>query len=920
MRILRIIALITSLAASTLYGEPATLGTITGVVTDSSGAGLPGVTINLAGERGESDFAVSSLDGGFTISGVTPGSYTLEAMMDGFQSVSKAIDVVSERTAKVEFKLQPAFGESVEVVGDRVPTGEVATLETRRQSAIVSDAISSEEIRKTPDSSAAGVVERLAGVSLVGEKYVFVRGLGERYSAATVNGAALPTTETEKRVVPLDLFPAKLLESVSVAKTFTPDKPGDFGAGVVEMTTTEFPSEATLKLSVGGGYRSGSTGEPFRRFAGGLSRFGEGGQSLPSSIPASFLKRRNALDPSGFSAEELERIGEAFIGSWAGENDGAAAPSTDFALTYGNTFDRLGLVLSAVSSHGSEVIDETQAFFGLEPDGTLVPRNDYAMNTHSEHARLGLMGNIAFRLTDANRIHLSSLFTRDASVEDRAQEGLNTNTGGFIRDFRARYQVEEVLSSRLRGEHSLVGPGSGTLLEWGLSSSRATNESNLRENLYRESSPGLYALQVGFPESGKLDYHDLDDRIEQAQLATTFFMSGSDNRWSGSFKGGVDVLDRARSFEARRFRFATANQLQFDLTQAPEQIFTVENIRPGGFEIREVTGVNDAYDAAQAIRAGYLMADFSYGRWRLIGGARLEDSDQDVITFNPFDTASEVVSTNHGRDVLPSLNIVYSLGALTNLRLAYGRSLNRPEFRELSPFTFVEVTGGRSVAGNPLLQQATIDAFDIRWERFPAPGAVVAASLFYKSIDDPIERIVQPTTELRTSFVNADLATLSGLELELRRSLEILSPKLRLWSVNLNYARIHSDVTVGDQQLSVVTNLERPLEGQSDQVGNLALQFFDPQRGTMLRILGSFTGERITDVGAFGLPDIIQEPVSSLDLVASQSLGPFAPGIELKLAASNVLDASRQWSQGDRLQRAIHPGRTFSLSLSYTPF
>ena len=198
-----------------------------------------------------------------------------------------------------------------------------------------------------------------------------------------------------------------------------------------------------------------------------------------------------------------------------------------------------------------------------------------------------------------------------------------------------------------------------------------------------------------------------------------------------------------------------------------------------------------------------------------------------------------VESVNENNDVLPSLNVVYQLAQRTNLRFGYGRSVNRPEFRELSPFTFTEVAGGRSVSGNPDLEQATIDGYDLRWETFPGAGDVIAASAFYKKIDKPIERIVQPTTDLRQSFVNAEAATLWGLELEFRRSLESLLPALRLWSVNLNYAYIQSDVTIGEQQLSVVTNTERPLEGQSDQIANLALQFYHPQWGTMVRFLGS---------------------------------------------------------------------------------
>lgn len=894
---------------------------VSGVVSDETGQPIPGVTVMATriNEQSEPALAVTEGAGEFRLSDLRPGSYRLEAILDGFQTVSRNVTLVTGQILEIAFKLVPAFSETVEVVARAEQVGEVAILETRRQAPVVSDSISAEEISKTPDADAAGVVERLTGVTLLNNKYVFVRGLGERYSGTTINGATLPTTETEKRVVPLDLFPAKLLQTVNVVKTFTPDKSGDFGSGLVEMSTTEFPGGQTLRLTVGAGMQSSATGEPFRRYAGGLDRLGDGGQPIPSSIPSDPLRRSSALDPSGYTPQELEVFGEALLGQWTGDDPEDASMASNVSLTYGNTFGPVGAVFSVVSNQSFETVDEEQAFFGIDEGGQLVPRNDYDLITDREHTTAGFVGNFSFRLSDTNRVFLSSVMTRDGTAENRFQEGLNTNTGGFIRDYRVRYQLEEMVSTRLRGEHSLLGPGMGSLLDWSVASSEATNESDLRENLYREASLGVFALQAGAAESGKVEFYDLADQIDQGSAAYSIFFTTTRGNRSGLVKLGVDQLKRTRDFGARRFRYSTANQNQFDLTLSPEQIFTRENIRPDGFELREETGVNDAYDAEHTVDALYLMADATLGKWRFIGGARYEDSDQRVVTFNPFDRADTDEAVNVNRNVLPSLNVVYQLESRSNLRLAYGKSLNRPEFRELSPFSFVEVAGGRSIAGNPDLEQATLDSFDARWERFPRPGEVIAASAFYKQIDSPIERIVQPTTELRTSFINADSAELWGLELEFRRALDTLLPALRLWSVNLNYAFIESDVTVGEQQLSVVTNLERPLEGQSDQVANLALQFLHPTWGSMIRLLGAYNGQRLTEVGAFGLPDIYEASYSSVDVVFSQALRFLGKGVELKVSGSNLLDGTREFTQGGEIQRRYEPGRTVSFSLSYSP-
>ncbi|HEX6098652.1 MAG TPA: TonB-dependent receptor [Thermoanaerobaculia bacterium] len=893
--------------------------TVAGVIQDDTGSPIPGVTVTAARENGEPAVAVSGMEGEFTIGDLAPGAYAIEAVLDGFQPVHTQVKLVTGQKLDVKFKLVPAFGETVEVVAEAAKTGEVSVLESRRESAVVSDAISSEEIRKTPDSSAASVVERLTGVTLVGEKYVFVRGLGERYSGTTINGSALPTTETEKRVVPLDLFPAKLLDSVNVVKTYTPDKPGDFGSGVVEMTTVQFPQTSSLKVSLGTSYVTGVTGGAFRQYSGGLSRWGSGGQKLPDSVPDQFVQRKSILNPAGFTQEELETIGEGFAGAWTGREVSSVDPGTDFALTYGTTLGRLGVVVSGVSTRGFDEVDEVQRYFGFDVGDDLIAYNDYDLQSAKETASVGLVGNLSYRLTDNNRVFLNTVLTRDASSEDRIQEGLQTNSGGDIRDFRVRYQLEEVRSARLSGEHNLGGPGIGSLVEWNVASSGATNDSNLRENIYREADEGVFEMQTGFADSGKLEYFALDDTIAQGGASYTAFFATS-AEVSGSLKGGLSRLDRSRDFAARRFRFVTSNHQQFDLTGSPDDIYTSANIRPDGFEIRETTGTNDAYEAAHTVDAAFVMSDTTFGKWRVIGGARYEMSEQSVTTFNPFDTKNLVQSVQENNDVLPSLNVVYQAGSRTNLRAAYARSLNRPEFRELSPFAFTEVAGGRSVAGNPDLQQATIDGVDVRWEHFPRGGEVVAASVFLKKIDQPIERIVQPTTDYRQSFVNADRADLWGLELEFRRALDVLSPALRYWSLNSNFTYVDSKVVVGEHQLSVVTNAERSLEGQSDVIGNLALQFYHPSWETMFRVLGSYTGERLADVGARGLPDVFEQPFTSFDLVISQGLGAFAPGLEVKLAARNLLGEKREYTQGREIQRIFDPGRKVSLSLSYTPF
>ena len=896
-------------------------GVISGTVKDSDGGVLPGVTVTLSAES-LSEPLVSYADGSgmFRFDGLNPGLYTLRAELDGFQPSETALTLVVDQRLTLEFKLALAtLQETVEVTAEAPRSSEVALLDQRRQAAVVSDAISREEIARTPDADAAAVVERLTGITVVDSKYVYVRGLGDRYSNTMLNGATLPSTEADKRVVPLDLFPSKLLDTINIAKTYTPDKPGDFGAGAVEMSTLDFPTSASLKISMGGGWDSVTTGSEFARYAGGLNWAGKGGQGKPASLPAERIQPQSIVNPNGLTAEQLQAVGRLFVGHWTGVETPSASPNSNMSLSYGNTFGRLGVVVSGVTSRGFSRVESEHVYFGLDSGNLLVPRNDYNMVTDAEKVRNGLLANLALRLADGHRVTVASLFSRDALAESRQYEGYMSNAGQNVRDFRARYQREELLTNKLSGEHFFSGLGMGSAVEWFVTASTATTRQDLRENLYGEISPGRYTLQPGLPESGKLEFFNLDDQIRGGGINWSTFYSGSETRF-GSVKAGVTTNRREREFAARRLRFVVANQMQFDLSLPPEQLFTIDNIRPGGFEIREQTGANDAYDAFHDVDAAFAMVDASWGKWRLISGVRYEKSDLEVQTYNPFAAGQLAVARDLNRDWLPALNLVYQVRSDTNVRVAASRTVNRPEFRELSPFSFVEVTGGKSVAGNPELKQATIDAVDVRWEFFPAPGEVIAFSAFHKKLTNPIERIVQPTTELRSSFTNAQGATLAGAEVEYRQSLAVLSPVLRRWTVNFNYAYVDASVAVGTQNLSVITNTSRPLEGQSKHVGNLAVQYVQPAWGTMLRAMYNFTGRRIYEVGAYGLPDIYEGNYGVLDLVVTQALDRLFPGVELKLSGSNLLNAERTFTQGGRIHRSYTGGRGLGLSIGYTVF
>lgn len=311
--------------------------------------------------------------------------------------------------------------------------------------------------------------------------------------------------------------------------------------------------------------------------------------------------------------------------------------------------------------------------------------------------------------------------------------------------------------------------------------------------------------------------------------------------------------------------------------------------------------------------AGYGMVDLALSpRLRLIGGVRVEQFQQEVntrdlfsLSFDPEVIQARLDETN----LFPSANLVYALTPQSNLRVGVSQTANRPEFRELAPFEFTDVVGGRASVGNPNLQQALIRNVDVRYELFPRAEEVFAVSFFFKDFDSPIERILEPTANIRTSYTNADSARNVGIELEARK-------RLASWFfVGANYSFIDSSVTISPAAAQVQTSLDRPLAGQSRNLFNVMAEGRVGE--SSLRVLWNFVGDRITDVGALGLPDIYQDGRNQLDLVYSQRL---FRRLTLRLSADNLTNDPFEFTQGDLRQRYFELGRTFSVNFGFSAF
>jgi len=802
-----------------------------------------------------------------------------------------------------------------------------ALLAERRNAAQISDAIGAEEMKKNTGSDAADVVKRVVGISLQNDKYVFVRGLGDRYSNTSLNGSKIPSTEFDKKVVPLDLYPAGLLDKVKVSKSYTVDKPGDFAAGLVELETLDFPVTQTASVGFSAASHSVTTGNAFGQYAGGLGFGGSGGQPLPADLPQESLTRQNPLTGEGFTPEELQQIGLDILAQgpvWTADGAGPRAPfdgsagnaplDTGFNASYGNSFGRLGLVVSGTYDHDYRTTEEEQNFYRYS---TSSPNNQFLADYYDfdrdvEKVTTGLVGNLAYRITDNHHLKFRSILSTISAAETRLQEGTSSDFGAEIRDYKVEYRDQQTQTFQLSGEHYLDIGALGSLLEWRGAASKATTDSDLRFSLYLDrTNNGVFQLTDN-AQSLFIYTNDLEDTLNDGAVDWTTFLSG--DNWYGSIKGGLAYTSNDREFAGRRLRFRPRSTFGVDLTQSPEQILVSDNIRPNGWEIEEITRPTDFYTGDQSIGAAYAQFDWSLDRWRVIGGVRYEASDIEVITLDRQNPDEPPISSLiEDRDWLPALSVVYRLGTNQNLRLSASQTVNRPEFRELAPFRFKPIAGGLEQTGNPDLISATIQSYDARWEWFPSAGDVIALSLFYKDFTNPIEAVQVSGAALTETFQNADSARNQGIELELRRNMGAWLGALDAFTLIVNYSYIDSQIQLGPN--TIQTNLDRPLVGQPDHVGNLVLEWLNPSSSSMVRLLYNFTGEKIAYAGTNGLDDVVEDPRGTIDLVYRQGFRLLGADWSVKLAGENLTEERRDWSQGGEPWRGWNPGRKIGVSL-----
>ena len=916
-------------------------GTIEGrLVSADGGDPVPNARIFISGVSAD---IRSDADGRF--SAASPGGMrSVSVLHSGFNTLTRDnIEVTDGGTVTLELELTPAGSELPEyvVLVPHISGSLASVLEERREETAVANILGAEQISKAGDSDAAGALKRVTGLTLVGGRFIFVRGLGERYSSTLLNGANVPSPNPTRRVVPLDLFPAGIIDSIAVQKSFTPEMPAEFGGGTVQLRTRSIPEEKFLDVEAKIGYNSETTGKAGLDYKGGgrdWTGYDDGTRDMPGLLMAAIadgteLREFNRFTGVGYTKEELEIIGESLsVNYQVREKDTPA--NLGLGIAGGNRFDvsddlTIGF-LTAVDwddKFATTIQQRTDWIVGA--DEQLESENDYTYFITNREITLSAFFTAGAEIGDHHDLSYNWMLLR--STNDRRQRygGFNKDAdGGDIQFTELEWQERQLMVNQLLGEHEL--PFLWDLkIDWDLTTATAnTDEPDTRtyrydpDTLTPEEDDLIFSLRNDGNQRRWSELEDNSDTWNVNFVQPLQFWDRADL----ALRFGLSSVEKDRDSGMRRFTFSSKGPLSGDVDLRrnlnPDDIIYDETIDPRGWQLNEVTIATDAYTADQTIDSTYWAVDFGFDEWlRLGGGIRTEKSDQTVTTFDQFDPdRNPVTSELKSKDDFLSLSATLVFGD-HQVRAGFGETTNRPDFKELSEALFKDPLLDRLVKGNPNLIPAYMTNYDIRWDWYFDQGEFVSLGAFYKEFTDPIETVILAGASQITTYRNAEAAENLGVEFELYTNLDFIGrwwgeeAWWEKWYINTNYAWIDSEIELSEEDANVLTSAVRPLQGQSPYVWNFQIGYDDLDRGINTALLFNVFGERIVDVGTNGAPDIYQQPREVLDFVYSQKFGDHW---KFKFRARNLLDAEVELTQGPETKRTFFVGREFQVAAEYS--
>ncbi|WP_240474882.1 TonB-dependent receptor domain-containing protein [Rheinheimera baltica] len=833
-------------------------------------------------------------------------------------------------------------------VSGRLMSSAASAAAERREQPYVAELLGMEQISRAGDSNAATALRRVTGLTLVKDKFIYVRGLGERYSSTLLNGAQVPSPDPTRNVIPLDMFPAGIIESLVVQKAYSPELPAAFGGGNVNIRTTAIPLQTSFNVAVGTGYSSLNSDDGFDYAGGGDDWRGkdDGRRSISPELaaaqqqygiltPVNIAEALGGINAGNLAQAEtiVRELGTAFNRDVDVSRD-SVKPDFDGSVSFGSRFDLaknvvFGVMTGLSYDRSTQNIEEQERYYSVSGD-SLVPLNRYDDIKGTEHQiKMSGMLNFGLELGVDHRIESSTIYLSDTKDEVKIKNGdsietINENNRSNT-DTSITYEERTMLSNQLRGRHNF--PYLMDLaLDWQYTDAKARRyapgEIEYRYLNETQSDGSVFSFLRRNQNAVNYSFGDMKDNTENlswnAKLPLTL------GKAEMTLSGGYAYFERSRNAQTDRFNFDTVGYSLEQLSGSFSEIFSDSNIldAANGFKISNVTTQADDYLAAQMIDAGYAALEVNYDyKFRLNLGVRYEDFKQISLPLTAEgELSGEVTDSVLLEDgFYPALSLTWFVTDDLQARFGYSQTVVRPDLREVTPVLYVDPLTDFKVTGFSGLQSTDINSADVRLEWY-YDNSNYSLGLFYKDLKNPIEAVELSGSDgnLLMSFRNAQDGKVYGAEAEFLQQLDMFGGDFGQLANNFFVA---GNLTVSESEINIqrfpganLTNLKRSLSGHSKYVANLQLGFDSDNNQHNATLTYNVFGKRIAFAGVNDKDDAFEQPFHSLDFTYS-----YMPqeSMTVKLGLKNLLDEDVEiLQQGEVLQKRIE-GQSYSLSFSY---
>jgi TonB-dependent receptor len=843
-------------------------------------------------------------------------------------------------------------------------------VEERLQDASVVDTIGAEAITRLGDSTVAASLRRMPGLSLVADKFVYIRGLGERYSATSLNGSDIPSPDLTRNVIPLDIFPTAIVESVRVQKTWSPDLPANFGGGNVNIRTRGIPDEFEFNFELTTGTNSENSGKALSYEGGDDDDLGtdDGTRALPRAISDALVQYQGNLGVQNIlafmqradssatlaDAQAVNRSLGASLNRNVAIEEESISPDVGLKASLGNRFElpqetQLGFMLGGTYDNFWRETQRKSINITFPDERTdTVERSTHAVNL-SATAGLGLQRG------EEHAINVTGLFLRntddDTSIRDFFNENREISDGLGFRNYRLRFEEREMTNWQVQGRH-VLGEDTrqmtiaqwlpdwlprATEITWFYSDSRATtdipNEVTVTSTTTTDPVTAAVLSEAVALQSTAADYRytDLEDEVEDS--GWDFTLPFNVGRSLIALKGGTRHSQKVRTYRQSQFSLGPlAVSDPSVLSGSVNDVFSDETILDpaNNFVFARQGSNNQSYIAATMTDAIFGIVDWTWDEtWRLATGARWEDYRQAAVDWNPhgFSSSDPQVTTDPeilrrgvfaSDDLYPAASLTYMgdwLADTFQLRFGWSRTAIRPDLREVTDASYIDPITEIVTRGNSGVVPADVDNYDIRAEWRFAGGDSFSVTLFDKEIAQPIEffESAASDTTIAREIVNADSAYVRGIEIEGLKQLDFLGDIGRMFFVQGNLTVQESELVAGPRA-DAPTSPAREMAGASPYVANVMLGFDSVDGKHTASLIYNVFGERLFVAGRNGAPDGFEQPFHSVDLTYTWFP---SDSLTIKAKAQNLLEEEIEIERGGIITYHEKPGATISLSASY---